>query len=107
MFLKLESVTWESGLYLISLCFRSAFAYTGAKSNQPKFHRYPNNLAAAARQAEPRSVVSIQAFLPDSRGQCCHLCGDTSEQYRIPPGEPAARHNLSPAHGCSHPRGLV
>lgn len=107
MFIFWFITTWVSSIFMLSLCFCSASAYSRAKSDQPQLNRYPGELAAAACQGEPRSVVCIQTILSHSCRQHSHLCGDTSEQHWISPGGPAAWHHLPAPHGCSHPCGLV
>lgn len=94
-------------LFVFSMSFCSASAYTGAKSDQPQLNRHPGELASSAHQAEPRSGVCIQTFLSYSCRQHSHLCGATSEQHWISPGRPAAWHHLPASNGCSNPCGLV
>lgn len=61
--------------------FHSALAYTRAKSNQPQLYRHQSELAAAARQGEPRPSVCLQAVLSNFCGQHRHLCGGTTKQH--------------------------
>lgn len=90
-----------------ALLLRSASENPGAQPHQSQLHGHPGKLAAAARQAEPRPLVRVQAVLSHGCRQRGGLCGDTPEQHRAPAGGAAARHHLPPPHGRGHARGLV